>query len=167
MDFSGKNCLRNSPVYAWPVRHWTSRPKTSRWSLSSMKCFVGFRDGGILLAIANLPLWGDFCQLRAQAVCVDALARRRANALEVLIGAFHASCVASLASSSALSLPAILQWLGHHAIVIVCVGSSSRRLERIVSRLQVVCRLSLSFTESMAFEVGIHNCRWHHVIRQI
>ncbi|EDR15451.1 uncharacterized protein LACBIDRAFT_321280 [Laccaria bicolor S238N-H82] len=51
---SGKNCLRDSLVHACPMRHWTRRPKTSRWSLSSMKCFVGLRDGGILLAMANL-----------------------------------------------------------------------------------------------------------------
>ena len=31
----GKNCLWNSPVYAWPVRHWTRQPNTSCWSLSS------------------------------------------------------------------------------------------------------------------------------------
>ena len=117
--FSGKNCLRNSPVYACPVRHWTSRPKTSRWSFSVMKCFVGFRDGGILFDIANLPLRGAFCQSRTHAAWVEALARRRAKALDVLIGAFQASYVASLASSSALSLPLILQWLGHHATSIV------------------------------------------------
>ena len=27
--FSGKNCLRNSPMYAWPVRHHIRRPNTS------------------------------------------------------------------------------------------------------------------------------------------
>jgi hypothetical protein len=40
--FSGKSCLRNSPVYVCPVRQWTRRSNTSRWSLSSVKCFVGF-----------------------------------------------------------------------------------------------------------------------------
>ena len=64
----GQNCLRNSPVYAWPVRHWTRRPNTSRWSLSSTKCLVGFRDGGILLEIAKRPVFGDLCQSRAHAV---------------------------------------------------------------------------------------------------
>lgn len=126
--FSGKNCLRNSPVYACPVRHWISRPNTSRWSLSSMKCLVGLREGGILLEIANLPFRGAFCQSRTQAVCVDALARRSANARDVLIGAFHASWVASFASSSALSFPAMLQWLGHQAISIEWVWSLSRNL---------------------------------------
>jgi hypothetical protein len=50
----------------------------------------------------NLPLRGAFCQSRIQADWVEAFARRRANALDVLIGALQASCVASLASSSAL-----------------------------------------------------------------
>jgi len=54
----GKNCFWNSPVDAWPVQHWTRRPKTSRWSLSPEKCLVGLRDGGILLEIANRPFWG-------------------------------------------------------------------------------------------------------------
>ena len=35
--FSGKNCFLNSPVYAWPVRHWIRRPNTSRWFCSSVK----------------------------------------------------------------------------------------------------------------------------------
>ena len=56
--FLEKNCLGNSPVYACPVRHWIRRPNTSRWVWSSVKCLVGLRDGGILLAIANLPLRG-------------------------------------------------------------------------------------------------------------
>jgi len=117
--FSGKNCLQNSLVYACPVQHWTSWPKTSCWSFSAMKCFVGFRDGGILFDIANLPLCGAFCQLRTHAAWVEALAHRRAKALDVLIGAFQVSCVASLASLLALSLPLILQWLGHHATSIM------------------------------------------------
>lgn len=45
-----------------------------------------------------------------------ALARLRANALDAPIGAPNASCVASLASSSALSLPWMLHWLGYYAI---------------------------------------------------
>ena len=51
-----------------------------------MKCLVGLREGGILLVIANLPLRGDFCQSR-----IHALALRRANALEVAIGALQAN----------------------------------------------------------------------------
>ena len=53
--FSGKNCCRiHSPLYACPVRHWTRRPNTSRWFWSSVKCLVGFRDGGIRFAIAKV-----------------------------------------------------------------------------------------------------------------
>ena len=115
MLFLGKNCFLNSPVYTWLVRHWIRWPNTSHWFCSSVKCLVGLRDGGILFAIANLPLWGAFCQSRIQAVCVVALAQRRANTIEVPIVALHASWVASLASSSALSFPFMLQWLGHHA----------------------------------------------------
>jgi len=100
MLFSGKNCFLNSPVYAWLVQHWIRRPNTSCWFCSSVKCLVGLRDGGILFVIANLPLWGAFCQLRIQAVCVVALAQRRANTLEVPIGALHASWVASSAWKS-------------------------------------------------------------------
>jgi len=94
----GKNCFQNSPVYAWPVQHWTNRPKTSRRSLSSEKCLVGLRDGGILLEIANRPFFGTLCQSRVQADSVVALACLRVNALDVPIGAPHANCVASLAS---------------------------------------------------------------------
>jgi hypothetical protein len=65
--FLGKNGFRNSPVHAWLVRHWTRRPKTSRWFWSAVKCWAGLRDGGILLVIANLALPGDFCQSRTHA----------------------------------------------------------------------------------------------------
>jgi hypothetical protein len=65
MLFSGKNCLRNSPVYACPVQHWTRRPNTSRWFFSSMKCFVGLRDGGILFEIVNRPFFSALCQSQA------------------------------------------------------------------------------------------------------
>jgi len=91
-----------------------------------MKCLVGLRDGGILLAIVNFPLQGALCHSLAQAVCVVALAQSRAKALEVPIGAFHASWVASLASSSALSFPFMLQWLRHHATLIAWVLLASR-----------------------------------------
>lgn len=57
-----------------------------------------------------------------------ALARQRVNALEVPIGALHANCVAFLASSSALSFPRMLQWLGRQAVSIEWVSSSSRNL---------------------------------------
>jgi len=126
--FSGKNCLQNSPMYVWPVQHCIRRPKNSCWSLSSVKCFVGLRDGGILFEIVNHPFFGVFCHLQAHAACMVALACHRANALDVPIGAFHAICVASFASSSALSLPCILQWLGHQLISIVHVVLLLRNL---------------------------------------
>ena len=47
-----------------------------------------------------------------------ALARQSVNALEVPIGALHANCVAFLGSSSALSFPRMLQWLGRQAVSI-------------------------------------------------
>ena len=88
MLFSGKNCFRNSPVYAWPVRHCTRRLKTSRWFWSSVKCFVGLRDGGILLAIANLPLQGALCQSRARADCVPVVALALWRALNAQVFPF-------------------------------------------------------------------------------
>lgn len=118
--------LEVHPMYACPVRHWTNRRKTSRWSFSATKCLVGLRDEGILLDFANLPLGGPFCQSRTNADWVKAFARQRANALDVLIGVLQENYVASLARTSALSLPFMLQWLGHHAILIEWVGSSSR-----------------------------------------
>ena len=121
---SGKNCLRNSPVYACPVRHWTRRPNTSRWFFSSVKCLVGLRDGGILLEIAKRPFFGALCQSRAHAVWVVDLARRRANALDIPIGALQANCVASFASSSALSFPWMLQWLGQWYSIILSTFNS-------------------------------------------
>ena len=58
----------------------------------------------------------------------QALARRRVNALEVLIGALHANCVVFLASSSALSFPGMWQWLGRQAVSIEWVSSSRNLL---------------------------------------
>ena len=50
------------------------------------------------------------------------------NALEVPIGALHANCVAFLASSSALSFPGMLQWLGRQEVSIEWVSSSRNLL---------------------------------------
>jgi len=86
MFFLGKNCFLNSPMYAWPVQCCIRQPKTSHWFLSSVKCLVGLRDGGILLAIANFPLQGALCHLCAQAVCVVALAQHRVK------GQVHLPC---------------------------------------------------------------------------
>ena len=87
---------------------------------------MGFKDSGILLKIANQPFFGDHCHSWVQADSTVALAHLRANALDVLIGVPHASWVASFANLSALSFPQMLQWLGHHAISIMWVMSSSR-----------------------------------------
>jgi len=82
----GKNCLWNSPVYVCPVQHCTRWLNTLHWSLSSVKCFVGLRDGGILLEMANHRFLGALCQPQVQAVWVVDLAQQRANSLDVPCG---------------------------------------------------------------------------------
>ena len=79
-----------------PVWHCTRWPNTSHWSLSSVKCFMGLGDSGILLEMVNHCFLGALCQLWVPAVWVVDLAQQRAKALDIPIGAFQASCVASL-----------------------------------------------------------------------
>ena len=57
MLFSGKNCLRESLCIHG----------RSGIAPSAVKCWVGLRDNGVLLAIANLPLQGVLCQSRTHA----------------------------------------------------------------------------------------------------
>lgn len=66
----------------------------------------------------NFPFRGDLCHSHTHVFCAEALARRSAFVLEVPIGALQVICVASLANSSALSFPLMLEW----PISTVCVA---------------------------------------------
>lgn len=112
----GRKDRRKSPVYAWPVRHCITRPKTSRLFLRFMKCGVGLREGLILLAIAYLPTLGEFFHSVCHSLREDNLARLLAFEYVTLNGVCLWSSVASLANLSALSLPRMPQWLGHQEI---------------------------------------------------
>jgi hypothetical protein len=87
----GKNCFGNSPVYACPVRHWRSHPRTSRWFARSGKCLVCFNDGWNRSAMGNLPLiWAFFNPSCLHARSIDTFARRNAFARVVpTFGAPH------------------------------------------------------------------------------
>ena len=72
--FTGLEVLSACAVYAFPREELSAefacvsvparRANTSRWSLSSVKCLVGFRDIGILLKFAKRPFYGVLCQSR-------------------------------------------------------------------------------------------------------
>ena len=113
---SGRNERRKSPVYEWPVRHWMTRPKTSRLFVRFLKCVVGLREGLSLLAIAYLPTLGEFFQSICHSLRDDDLARLFALEYVTLKGIWRSSSVASFASLSALSFPVMPQWLGHQEI---------------------------------------------------
>ena len=83
---------------------------------------MGFREGSILFAIANLPVLGVFFQSLAHIFSVVVLIRRLAFDRVVLNGIWHPRAVASFARASALSFPGMSQWLGHHEAVIVRWG---------------------------------------------
>ena len=118
----GKKVRRNSPVYACPVLHCTSRPNVSRFSFRFARCLVGFREGCILFAIANLPDFGVFFQSFTHIFSVVDLIRRFAFDRVVLNGIWQLSLVAAFARVSALSLPGMSQWLGHHDTEIIRFG---------------------------------------------
>ena len=98
------------------MRHWMTRPKISRLDLRFLKCGVGLRDGLNLLAIAYLPTLGEFFQSICHILREDVLALLLALEYVALKGVWRSSSVASFASLSALSLPEMPQWLGHHDI---------------------------------------------------
>ena len=56
-------------MYACPVLHCSTLPKTSRLSLSALKWLVGLRDGLSRFAMANRPslvvFFHSFCQTLA------------------------------------------------------------------------------------------------------
>ena len=79
------------------------------------------------LAIAKRPVLGDFFQSCCHSNSVLLLALLLALDRVTLNGIWRPSDVASLASSSALSLPRMSQWLGHQDIVMVKLGWFSRR----------------------------------------
>ena len=122
----GRKVWRNSPVYECPVRHWVNRPNSSWLLLRLMKWLVGESDGLSLLAMVKRPSLGEldhsFCQILVMVLLALLLVLDRV----VLNRIWHSSFVASLASASALSLPGMLQWLGHQVNEIerlVCVSS--------------------------------------------
>ena len=75
---------------------------------------MGVRDGGVRLAIANLPCLGAFFHSCCHNFAVVLFTLLLAFAIVVLKGIWHPSEVASFARVSALSFPGISQWLGHH-----------------------------------------------------
>lgn len=123
----GRKSRLNSPVYAWPVRHCITLPKSSRFWWSSRKWAVGLSDGAIRLAIAYLPFLGVCRHSACHSFSVQLLDRRRALERVTGNGISQGRDVASFASSSARSLPSIPQWLGHHEMLIVREARDSKR----------------------------------------
>ena len=91
-----------------------SRPKTSREV--SRNRLDGRVLGGSLFDIAKPPVLGVLYHRNFHSFCVRSFARRIVFARVVSIGADQVSSFASLASSSARSLPVISLWLGHQDI---------------------------------------------------
>ena len=93
---------------------------------------MGFREGAMRFMIANLPTLGvsfhSFCHILVMAF----LALRLAFDLVVLKGILHLCVVASLVRVSALSLPGMPQWLGHHTTVMERFGCVLRRGDVVV-----------------------------------
>ena len=77
---------------------------------------MGFRDGLRRLDMANLPELLETFQSFSQSLVVVVLDLLLAFDLEVVKGIWHLREVASFARVSALSLPGMSQWLGHHAM---------------------------------------------------
>ena len=75
--------------------------------------------GGKQLAIAYLPSLGRFLHSICQIFSFVDLECLRALEQDTLYSVCRSLWVASLASVSALLLPLMRQWLGHHAILIV------------------------------------------------
>ena len=93
-----------------------THPKVSRFPLSLEKCFARLNEGGIQLAIANLPTLGVFLHSSCHSFSVVLLDWRFALECVTLKWIWRSNEVAFfLASLSALSLPGMSQWLGHHA----------------------------------------------------
>jgi hypothetical protein len=91
----GRKFFLNSPVYACLVRHWTTRPNTSRLFLRSLKCPVGLREGIRRLAIANLSNLGEFFHSICHSFKMEFLARLFVFEWVALNGIWHPSSVAS------------------------------------------------------------------------
>ena len=92
-------------------------------------------------AMANRPTLGEFVHSCCHSTRHSLLALRLALARVTLKGVCHSRDVASLTSSSALSLPGISQWLGHHDIDRVISGFSSST--GVVATNQIFNRLQL------------------------
>ena len=115
----------------WPVRHWSNLPNSSRLPLRALKWWVWFRNNLTRLAMAKQPEAGALFHSCYHWRRLDLLARLLALTRDRLKGVWHSSDVASLASSSALSLPAMSQWLGHHETVMERSPTRRGTLERV------------------------------------
>ena len=111
---------------------------------------MGFREGAMRFAIANLPTFGVFFHSICHSLVIAFLVLRLAFDLVVLKGISHLCVVASLARVSALSLPGMPQWLGHHATVKERFGCVSRRGRMWLWKLRVKYWAGLGLGSRMA-----------------
>ena len=142
VDFSlewGRKFLWNSPVYAWPICHCASCPKSSRSFCSCQKWGVGFRDGGRRLDAAYWPVFGWVFHSSFHSLSMAVFECLRALARVVVNGDWLSFCVASLASLSTLSFPFMLQWLGHHDMITESDSLFSRMGLMVLWKLEAKC----------------------------
>ena len=104
------------------MRHWSTRLNTSLLFFRAWKCFVGFSDGFRRFAIANLPVLVVFDHSCCHNFVIVLLILHLVLEHVVLYGIWQLFDVASFARKSALSLPGMSLWLGHHMTVTLSSG---------------------------------------------